>query len=162
MKKLNDPQSALPLFLERTSLLGEKLGPILFQLPPRWHLNLDRLQSFMRILGPRYRCAFEFRDPSWFDPSVYSVLAEHHAAFCIYDLNHELSPMEITADFVYIRLHGPGSSYQGCYDHHTLGVWAERIALWRDGGKQVYCYFDNDEHGYAPQNALALQHMLAE
>ena len=160
MKKLKDPQSTLPPFMERLSLLGAKLGPILFQLPPRWHLNLDRLQSFMQIVGTTYRCAFEFRDPSWFDPRVYSILTEHHAAFCIYDLNHQLSPMEITTDFVYIRLHGPGGPYQGNYDEHSLSVWAERIAAWQAQGKQVYCYFDNVQNGYAPQNALMLQRML--
>jgi uncharacterized protein YecE (DUF72 family) len=160
MKKLKAPLATLPPFMERMERLGPKLGPILFQLPARWHLNLQRLLDFLPALDGRYRYAFEFRDPGWFDDRVYAALAAHRVAWCIYDLDRTLSPLEITTDFVYIRLHGPDGPYCGCYDAHALSAWAERIAGWQADGKQVYCYFDNDQSAYAPQNALTLQRML--
>ena len=88
------------------------------------------------------------------------LLSAHGVAFCIYELDGYLSPREVTADFVYIRLHGPGGPYQGRYDHRTLTAWAEAIAAWSRQGREVFCYFDNDEAGYAAQNALQLQDML--
>jgi uncharacterized protein YecE (DUF72 family) len=160
MKKLKDPSTTLPPFLERVTLLGDKLGPILIQLPSHWHLDILRLRDFLQSLDDRYRYAFEFRDPGWFDDRVYAALAEHQAAFCIFDLNRQLSPLEVTADFVYVRLHGPDGPYQGCYDNRALSRWVKRIRDWQDSGKPVHCYFDNDEKGYAPQNALTMQQML--
>lgn len=160
MKKLKDPEEALPRFLERAELLGEKLGPVLFQLPPRWRLDLDRLRAFLDALPREHRYAFEFRDANWFDPRVYEALARANAAFCVFDLDGRLSPREVTADFAYIRLHGPDGPYRGRYPDETLAGWAGAIAAWRREGKDVYCYFDNDEAGYAPQDALRLQGML--
>jgi uncharacterized protein YecE (DUF72 family) len=81
-------------------------------------------------------------------------------AFCIYELAGYRSPQEVTGNFVYIRLHGPGGPYQGRYDPRTLAVWAEAIAAWNRQGREVFCYFDNDEAGYAAQNALQLQDLL--
>lgn len=148
--------------MERISQLGPTLGPILFQLPSRWHLNLARLLEFLQALDSRYRYAFEFRDPGWFDNRVYAALAAHQVAWCIYDFDRILSPLEVTTDFVYIRLHGPDGPYRGSYDDQALSVWAERIAEWQIRGKQVFCYFDNDQNAYAPQNALRLQRMLKQ
>ncbi len=111
-KKLNDPQQTLEPFLERISLLVEKSGLILFQLPLRWYRNLARLTCFLQALPSEYRYVFEFRDTSWFHKEVYETLAVHKAAFCMYDLNRQLSPKEITADLIYIRLHGPKKSAQ--------------------------------------------------
>ena len=88
------------------------------------------------------------------------LLSAHGVAFCIYELDGYLSPQEVTADFVYIRLHGPGGPYQGRYDRRTLAAWAEAIAAWSRQGREVFCYFDNDEAGYAAQNALELQDLL--
>ena len=89
------------------------------------------------------------------------LLAEHGAAFCIYEFGGVLSPREVTAPFVYIRLHGPGGPYQGSYDTKTLTDWAGAISAWVSQGKDVYCYFDNDQAGYAAQNALTLNGMLS-
>jgi uncharacterized protein YecE (DUF72 family) len=160
MKKLKDPEKHLPILLERLEILGEKLGPILFQLPPRWRLNLERLEVFLKALPGRFRYAFEFRDPSWFDRRAYEALAEHGGAFCIYELAGRRSPAEVTADFVYVRLHGPGEAYQGSYSTGALQGWADRFGRWVQEGKEVFCYFDNDEAGYAAQNALSLQEMV--
>ncbi|MBW1992375.1 MAG: DUF72 domain-containing protein [Deltaproteobacteria bacterium] len=162
MKKLKDPEQSLAIFLERIVLLGEKLGPILFQLPPRWAYNPGRLKAFLLALPPRFRYALEFRDPSWINDEACQILADHGAAFCIYQIAGFLSPREVTADFVYIRLHGPGAAYQGCYDARTLAGWAAAISDWAAQGKEVFCYFDNDEAGFAARNAEELQELLRQ
>jgi uncharacterized protein YecE (DUF72 family) len=161
MKKLKDPQQPLTKFFNNVEELGDKLGPILFQLPPNWHFNEQRLAGFLDALPQGYRYVFEFRDPSWFDQRAYELLARHNAAFCIYDLNGRLSPKKITADHVYVRLHGPGPPYQGKYDIQTLSGWAGAFSAWNRQGKAIYCYFNNDVAGYAVQNAGQLQAMLA-
>jgi len=159
-KKLKDPETALDRFLPSTEILGPKLGPILFQLPPRWSCNVERLKTFLEALPETHRYTFEFRDPSWHVPDVYRVLEQHGAAWCVYELDGFLSPIEVTADFVYVRLHGPGRKYQGDYSRGTLGTWAERIARWEETLKAVYVYFDNDQSGYAVKNAAELKTLI--
>ena len=160
MKKLRDSRHAVTEFMSRVEVLRDKLGPILFQLPPHWHINAERFAAFLKLLPRGYRYAVEFRDPTWFSPRIYELLAEYAAAFCIFDLDRKLSPMEVTADFIYMRLHGPKGPYQGRYDDRALHGWAESIADWRRQGREVYCYFDNDEAAYAVQDATRLQSML--
>ncbi|MBI4774439.1 MAG: DUF72 domain-containing protein [Deltaproteobacteria bacterium] len=96
MKKLKDPSKGVPPLLEAAGVLGEKLGPVLFQLPPRWRMNPERLDPFLQFLSSDFRYAFEFRDPSWFADAVYETLAKHGAAFCIYHMEERLSPKEVT------------------------------------------------------------------
>jgi len=160
MKKLNDPHKPLANFLEPVQALDHKLGPLLFQLPPHWKANPDRLEAFLEVLPANTRAAFEFRDPSWFDERVYLVLEEHNAAFCIYELDRRFSPKQVTADFIYIRLHGPGGAYQGSYTTQELSGWKGALSTWSGQGKEIFCYFDNDQAGYAVQNALELKNML--
>jgi len=105
MKKLRDPQASTRGFLQRMETLGRRLGPILFQLPPRWHFNEARLAGLLECLPDRHRYAFEFRDHSWHVQRCYRLLQWHNAAFCIYDLDGFVSPRQVTADFVYVRLH---------------------------------------------------------
>jgi uncharacterized protein YecE (DUF72 family) len=157
MKKLRDPEESVSNFLERIGNLGDKLGPILFQLPPNWSLNVRRLQAFLKTLPTGFKYAFEFRDPSWFHPEVYDALGEHGASFCIYDFDHRLSPKEVTGEFIYIRLHGPGRPYQGQYETTVLEEWASDFSVWAREGKEIYCYFDNDEAGHAAHDALRLK-----
>lgn len=159
-KKLKDPEATVSVFLERIEVLEDKLGPVLFQLPPKWHFNPERLHTFLEALPENFRYTFEFRDPSWFDDRNEQALTEKGAAFCIYDLAGRQSPRMVTADFVYIRLHGPDGAYRGQYDDETLFEWAEAISKWAGEGREVYCYFDNDEAGYAPRDALRLQSIL--
>ena len=160
MKKLKDAEDSVAQFIERISLLRHKLGPVLFQLPPRWRFNRERLAKFLGCLDTNFRYAFEFRDHSWLNPETCRLLAEHNAAFCIYELDGFLSPREVTADFVYLRLHGPGEAYQGNYQRRVLSGWAQAMSDWHARGQAVYCYFDNDQAGYAVRNALSLQAML--
>jgi len=161
LKKLKDPEKPLSTFLKTVTVLGDKLGPILFQLPPRWRFNLERLEEFLGSLSPDYRYAFEFRDTSWFNDVTRSLLAEHGAAFCIYELSGKQSPKDVTADFVYVRLHGPAGAYQGKYDKAVLSGWAGAFFALADQGMEVFCYFDNDEAGYAAENALQLKEMVS-
>ncbi|MBU1206293.1 MAG: DUF72 domain-containing protein [Proteobacteria bacterium] len=162
MKKLKDPEKSVEKFPERVEALGEKLGPILFHLPPRWKLNPERLRAFLEALPGKYRYALEFRDPSWFSDKTYRILQKQGAAFCIYELSGFLSPKEVTADFVYVRLHGPKGPYQGQYGIQVLAGWAGAFSAWVKEKKEIFCYFDNDEAGYAAQDALKLQEMTAE
>jgi uncharacterized protein YecE (DUF72 family) len=119
------------------------------------------LQEFLEALPESHRYAFEFRDESWWQPAVYRSLERHHAAFCIYDLKGTLSPKEVTTDFVYIRLHGPSDrAYEDSYDTRALSGWAGAFSSWLRQGRDIFCYFDNDQHGHAPHNALRLLEML--
>lgn len=160
MKKLVDPAAGLEKFFSRADLLAEKLGPILFQLPPNWEVNLGRLGGFLDALPSWHRYAFEFRNPTWNTPELFGLLRERNVAYCPFHLAGYQSPIEITADFTYIRLHGPGGKYQGSYDETALETWAQRIRTWREALKAVYVYFDNDDSGYAARDALRLREML--
>lgn len=160
MKKLKDPEKGLRTFLDRAAVLDDRLGPILFQMPPRWHFDENRLAAFLSNLNDDFRYAFEFRDRSWINQSTFALLSAHGVAFCIYELDGFLSPKEVTADFVYVRLHGPGGPYQGSYDARVLSGWAGAFSTWSRQGLDVYCYFDNDQAAYAAENAARLRKML--
>ncbi len=160
-KKLKDPENALENLLPRAEHLGKKLGPILFQLPPRWKVNAERLINLLQILPREHRYTFEFRELSWLTLGICRILRKFNAAFCIYELAGYQSPLEITADFSYIRLHGPESGkYQGSYSKKRLSEWAHWIEQQAKSLKAIYVYFDNDQAGYAAQNALTLRRMV--
>ena len=142
--------------------LGKKLGPILFQLPPKWRINMERLAEFLDALPKYHRYTFEFREPSWLTPQVNDLLRKHNAAFCIYELAGFHSPIEITADWTYVRLHGPGGKYQGSYSDQVLRAWANRVADWSKLLNSIYIYFDNDQAGYAAFNALTLKKFVEQ
>jgi uncharacterized protein YecE (DUF72 family) len=158
-KKLKEGKVSFGNFIEKADALKEKLGPILFQLPPGWKINFERLEEFLEGLpkGPEY--TFEFRNYTWFDDRIYELLARYNAALCLYELNAVQTPRIVTADFIYIRLHGPGEAYQGQYKEKILQGWADDFAKWRKANK-IYCYFDNDEKGYAAMDALRLKEMV--
>jgi uncharacterized protein YecE (DUF72 family) len=159
-KKLLEPARTVPGFIDRVGLLGSKLGPILFQLPPRFRLNEERLSAFLEALPPNHRYTIEFRDASWFDKSIEGLLSRHGVALCIFQFGDLVSPLWVTADFVYVRLHGPAGPYLGSYSRGQLEEWGAALSSWSSQGKDVYCYFNNDESGFAPQNAATLQDML--
>lgn len=128
--------------------------------PPNWNVNPERLNSFLEQLPIDYKYTFEFRDPSWFNERVYAALEKHGAAFCMYHLSQRLSPKEITADFIYVRLHGPREAYERKYDPQELSGWAGAFYTWCGQSKEIYCYFDNDQAGYAVENATELKEMI--
>ena len=160
MKKLKDPAGPLDTFFSRIDALGDRLGPVLFQLPPRWHVDVERLEAFLEALPAGVRAVFEFRDPSWFSERVYDLLDRHGAAFCIYDLAGSESPHVVTGGTAYVRLHGSGAAYEGAYSKQALGGWAGACSGWLRSGKDVFVYFDNDARGSAANDALALKKML--
>ncbi len=162
MKKLMDPEEPVKRLVDAARGLGKKLGPILFQLPPHWSANPDRLAEFVEALPSDCRYAFESRDESWFTDSVYGILRKKNAAFCMYDLAGRFSPKIVTADFVYVRLHGTSDAYQGEYGKESLAGWAGAISTWKRKRKDVYCYFNNDQKGYAVKDALRLQEMVMD
>lgn len=159
MKKLKDPDNALARYFDCIDRLNEKLGPILFQLPPNWAFDQGRFLAFLHCLPKYHRYAFEFRNPTWDNPRAYELLEQHRVGYCIFDLAGYQSPLQVTADLVYVRLHGPGGKYQGSYSDEALRLWAERIRQWSGEGRAVYVYFDNDDSGYAARNALRLREM---
>ncbi len=161
MKKLKDPESSTAKFFHGAELLEAKLGPILFQLPPRWQLNLERLSKFLEVLPKHHRYTFEFRDPSWLVEPVYDLLRRHNAAFCIYDFASSPTPLEITADFTYLRFHGPGEAkYAGSYPEVALQEWARKIRNWLRELSEAYVYFNNDVGGHAVKNAQRLRELI--
>jgi uncharacterized protein YecE (DUF72 family) len=161
MLKLREAEQAIARFFERVELLEEKLDVVLFQLPPRWKKNVERLEQFIEALPRQYRYAFELREPSWLADDVYEVLRRHNAAFCIYELAGFRTENVITADFTYVRLHGPSENkYQGSYDDAVLQEWATTLRRWSRKLERVYCYFDNDQKAFAADNALTLQKMI--
>eukprot|EP00698_Gefionella_okellyi_P019165 TRINITY_DN5835_c0_g3_i1.p1 TRINITY_DN5835_c0_g3~~TRINITY_DN5835_c0_g3_i1.p1 ORF type:complete len:428 (+),score=103.99 TRINITY_DN5835_c0_g3_i1:392-1675(+) len=161
-KKLLEPRHTLENLLPVLTVLQEKLGPILFQLPPKWRSNPQRLDTFLSALPRQHRYTFEFREQSWICDDVLAVLRKHNAAFCIYQLAGYSSPLHVTSEFVYVRLHGPAqSAYNGSYSPAALQEWAQQIMQWHAQGLSVYVYFDNDQAGYAAKNALTLKQLVA-
>ena len=158
-KKLKDAAEAVELVFGRMRPLGEHYGPALIQLPPQLRRNDQRLAEFLSLLPKDRRHTFEFRHESWYDPTVFAILAEHDAALCISDHHSAPSPWEVTASWVYVRGHGPGGRYFGRYPDEELVRWAEQIAGWRAQGRDVYAYFDNDIKSAAPFDAETLMRL---
>jgi uncharacterized protein YecE (DUF72 family) len=161
MKKLKDPEASTMGVFNGAERLGKKLGPILFQLPPRWSVDYERLAQFLKALPSGHQYVFEFRDKSWLKTEVFELLHAYNAAFCIHDLGGVRTPLEITADFSYVRFHGPGTAkYSGSYSRSQLKGWAERILIWQKTLKSIYVYFNNDIGGWAVNNATMLRQLV--
>ncbi len=161
MKKLKDPHSSMAKFFLAAERLEKKLGPILFQLPPRWRADPERFSEFLQALPPGHQYVVEFRDQSWLVPGIFALLRKHNVAFCIHDLGESQTPLEVTANFTYVRFHGPGTAkYTGSYRRDELRRWAIRIAEWAEELSDVYIYFNNDVGGYAIKDALVLRNLL--
>lgn len=160
IKRLREPETRIANFIESIKSFDEKLGPILFQLPPKFGFNPERLELFLETLPDYYRYVFEFRDRSWFNSQTYDILRKNNIAFCIYSLGDYQSPKEITSDFVYIRLHGPGGLGYNKYNDEKLNEFCDDIINFQKQGKEVFCYFNNDEAGYAIENAFKLKEKL--
>lgn len=158
LHKLSDPGQAAAQVVQAIHGLGPALSAVLFQLPPRWHVNVDRLRALLAALPRGTRYAFEFRDPTWHTAAVREVLEQANAAFCVFDLGGVTSPRWITADFVYVRLHGPHAPYRGRYGQDRLEHWASW--LMGCGVADAHVYFDNDEAGHAVEDARLMRALL--
>ena len=157
-KKLSDPLPAIRLERSRAAGLGVKLAAVVWQLPRNFHCNLERLEGFARALGRwrRARHAIEFRHPSWFVEEVGACLRRHRIAVCQSDAADWPLWDAVTADLVYVRLHGREVTYASNYPEPELRAWARKVRRWTREGRDVHVYFDNDAHGDAPRNALRL------
>lgn len=160
LKRLKDPEASLALMFDRIAGLGPKIGPVLYQLPPNMRRDDERLQTFLDALPKGHRHAIEFRHPDWYADAVFDRLKAANVALCLSDHHHAPAPFEVTADWVYLRGHGPGGRYVGRYPEQTLKDWAEAIRRWRRTG-DVFVYFDNDIGCAAPADADRLIDMAA-
>jgi uncharacterized protein YecE (DUF72 family) len=166
MKKLKDPAEPLDRLLTSAGGLAEKLGPILFQFPRGWQVDLERLRLFLDALRahPPHRYAFEFRHQSWLTADVYAALRRADAALCLPIGWGIPLDLQLTADWTYLRFHGGQQST--FFEDDELAPWAERLRGWRDRGVDCYCYFNNDTlwHGRpaAIDNARRLCEMVSD
>ena len=159
-RRLIVDDNSMQLLESRLRLLGGKLGPVLFQLPPRMKADRERLAGFLKALPKSRVHSFEFRHESWYQPATFRLLSDHNTALCLSDHADAPAPCDVTADWVYIRNHGPSGRYHGSYSDGQLGLWAERIRKWRREGRDVWCFFDNDVKSAAPADARRLLEML--
>lgn len=165
IKRLIDPEDNLTRLLDNAIGLGDKLKFILFQLPPSMEVGLERLETLAvymerQDISPQVRSVLEVRNGSWLAEGVYRILEEHNWLLCLADWQGLFVKGPITADFVYIRRHGPGARYSSCYSEEMLKMDAERIKGWLKEGRDVYIYFNNDAYGYAVKNALRLKELV--
>ena len=158
IKKLENPAESLERFYGAAAGLGEKLGVILFQLPPSLALDVNIFTEFCESLAPNMRHALEIRHPSWINDQVFGILRKFNIALCMADTAGRYPSCEaVTADFVYIRLHGSQKLYASPYSEEELRTWAEKVNGWN---RDAFIYFDNDFEGYAVSNAKILKEIL--
>lgn len=165
LKRLTEPESATAKFLENISALGEKLGPVLVQLPPSLTYDRGRVQNFLHVILnqkiiPHLRIALEVRHASWLNDDAFEILRQNSVALCFADWPGLNVDSPVTADFIYLRRHGPGAAYASDYSTEMLKKDAYIIAEWNDKGMDVFVFFNNDIGGYAIKNALQLQEFL--
>jgi uncharacterized protein YecE (DUF72 family) len=158
IKRLGAASAPVRTFLGRAQRLGDRLGPVLFQLPPRFRVDLARLEAFLRVLPAGRRFALEFRDPSWHRREVYDLLAARNVAYCIM-VGLEPTEEVVTADFLYLRFHAPPAGV--AFGRARLRRWAAVIHRLSGGTRDVYAYFNNDAEAAAVADALALRDLVA-
>jgi uncharacterized protein YecE (DUF72 family) len=159
-KKLKDPEEPVARFFDRATHLSEKLGPVLYQLPPGWKVNLERLEAFLALLPRRARHVMEFRDRSWYSDAVFEALDRGAVALCLHDMPGSAPERRSVGPFAYVRFHGYDERYGGRYSDERLEDWAGWLTERTLEGRDVYAYFNNDVGGHAPQDALRLRAML--
>jgi len=167
IKRLKECREPLSLFLDHASSLKEKLGCLLWQLPPRFKFQKERLEEFCVLLStlPRskpLRHAFEFRDESWFCSEAFKILEEFKFAFCIAHGSGLPFTEKTTSAFIYLRLHGGEILYGSNYSDKELKEWAKKINDWTKKGKDIFVYFNNDAYGFAVKNALTLKNLISK
>ena len=160
IKRLRNTEEAVENFVGRAKFLVEKLGPLLYQLPPNMNRNDEVLESFMSTLPLGIKHVFEFRHESWLEEKVFEILRKYNIGLCVFDMPSFTCPVETTADFAYIRFHGSGELYSSCYSDKELADWAKRLTNLDINLKAVYIYFNNDAEAFAVRNAMTLRDYL--
>ena len=163
MKKLKDPEDPLFRFFEHVRDLGPHQGPILYQLPPRWPMDVERFEIFLqtlrrvgRDLRIRPSHVVEFREPSWYDERIYKLLRKHKVALCLHDMKGSATDRIVIGPFIYVRFHG-WTKYAGRYEDERLDEWADWLSERIAEGLDVFAYFNNDVGGHAPRDAVRLR-----
>jgi uncharacterized protein YecE (DUF72 family) len=162
MKKLKECEEPVEEFLTRARNLGHAIGPILYQLPPRWAFNRERLEEFMTLLPPDLTHVFEFREKSWITEEVLALLDVRGIAFCVHDMPGSATPRWASGPIAYVRFHGGEGKYWGRYSDEGLLSWSDWIVEQSRLGREVWCYFNNDMFAHAIDDALTLRSMLAQ
>ena len=162
VKRLEDVKEPIDRFFDAVEGLAEKLGPILFQLPPKFNLDLQLLEKLFTFLPSNKRYTFEFRHESWFNKETYRILEKQGAALCYSSTPRYPTFFLDSTPFIYARFHGKEKLYSSCYSLEELKEWAEKFQKFLEEGKDVYVYFDNDVEGYAIQNARELLEFLGK
>jgi uncharacterized protein YecE (DUF72 family) len=165
IKRLRDPAEPLARLLSHARALGPTLGPILYQQPPRWFPDADRLRLFLESLpervapSSRYRLrhVMEFREPAGYEPWVLDLLEEYNVALCVHDMPGSESPLLAIGPVVYLRLHGFGKKYGGSYPDDMLMEWGSWLVDALRTGRECFVYFNNDMNGYAVRDATRLR-----
>ena len=160
IKRLKELDSAVEDFISRACLLGDKLGPLLYQLPPNMKRNDELLQQFLASLPGDYQHVVEFRHESWLNDAVFDILRRYHTGFCVFDMPGLACPIVTTSNFAYIRFHGNENLYTSCYSGEELSLWARRIIRLSRNLNAIYIYFNNDIRGFAISNAITLRNFL--
>jgi uncharacterized protein YecE (DUF72 family) len=161
LKRLSEPREPLDRLWSRARRLGSHLGPMLYQLPPRWHRNEGRLEAFLAAAPRRRRQAIEFRDPGWYAPSVERLLDRYGVALVLHDMAGSQRQDRPIGPFLYVRFHGAGARYAGAYPPQRFAAWAARLAEWAGAGRDAYVYFNNDAAANAVRDAARLREYLA-
>ena len=162
MKKLKDPEEPIDRLFSRMEALGRHLGPVLYQLPPGWKVDVERFAHFLGALPRVTRHVVEFREPSWYAPEIRALMERHRVALCLHDMQGSATERARVGPFVYVRFHGATSKYGGGYSADRLRRWAGWLNAQRADGCDVYAYFNNDVGGHAPRDAVTLRRMLEE
>ncbi|GAI73766.1 unnamed protein product [marine sediment metagenome] len=160
IKRLKNTEEAVEKFISRAKILEEKLGPLLYQLPPNMRRNDETLESFLVTLPRGLKHVVEFRHQSWLEEKVLEILHKYNVGFCIFDMPSASCPLVATADFAYVRFHGSTGLYSSCYSDEELADWAGRLADLAANLKAVYIYFNNDAEAFAVRNAKTLRGYL--
>ena len=159
LKRLREPREPLDRLWSRAERLGDRLGPMLYQLPPHWHADVERLTGFVAALPPRRLQAVEFREASWYRPDIFALLDGSDVALCLHDMRGSTPRPDPIGPFVYVRFHGATGRYRGCYSAQKLSAWATRIVAWAEEGRPVFAYFNNDAGACAVRDADRLREM---
>lgn len=161
MKKLLECEEETDRFIALARPLREKLGPLLYQLPPSLHKNVERLDAFLSRLPGDLMHVVEFRHNSWYDQEVLALLDRHNVGFVAHDLRGLISPRWASGRTAYVRFHGTSGRYHGRYGVEILKDWANWCREQRDQGRSVWCYFNNDIRGHALDDARDLKALLS-